>query len=51
MARASSNRLRDIAWTLEGTGVALLVTTAPGCLRGVRYDNPGAELPLLHLDV
>ncbi len=46
----AQERLRDIAWTLEGTGVDLLVTTAPGGVQGVRYDNPGAELPLLHLD-
>jgi hypothetical protein len=44
------DRLRAIAWALEGTGVDLLVSTAPGTSPGLRSENPVADLPLLHVD-
>jgi hypothetical protein len=44
------DRLREIAWALEGTGVDLLVSTAPGARPGLRSENPVADLPLLHVD-
>mgnify|MGYP006315035405 CR=1 FL=1 len=44
-------QLRDIAWTLEGTGVQLLVTPTPAELEGLRSEiRPVAGLPLLYLD-
>ena len=46
----SHDRLREIAWALEGTGVDLLVSTDPGTGPGLRSENPVADLPLLHVD-
>ncbi len=44
-------QLRDIAWTLEGTGVELLVTHTPADIEGLRSEiRPVAGLPLLYLD-
>jgi hypothetical protein len=43
--------LRDIAWMLEGTGVALLVTPAPADVQDLpSVMRPVAGLPLLYLD-
>lgn len=48
----AQGQVRDIAWMLEGTGVALLVTPAPADLRELTATvmRPVAGLPLLHLD-
>lgn len=44
-------QLRDVAWSLEGTGVELLVTPAPAEIGGLRsHIRPVAGLPLLYLD-
>ena len=43
--------LRDIAWMLEGTGVALLVVPTPADLDERQAElRPVAGLPLLHLE-
>jgi CoA-binding domain len=47
----AQGELRDIAWMLEGTGVALLVTPAPDDLQELpSVMRPVAGLPLLYLD-
>jgi hypothetical protein len=47
----AQGELRDIAWMLEGTGVALLVTPAPADLQELpSVMRPVAGLPLLYLD-
>jgi hypothetical protein len=47
----AQGELRDIAWMLEGTGVALLVTRAPADLQELpSVMRPVAGLPLLYLD-
>lgn len=47
----AQGELRDIAWMLQGTGVALLVTPTPADMEGLRSEiRPIAGLPLLHLD-
>ena len=48
----AQGQVRDIAWMLEGTGVALLVTPAPAELQELTTTvlRPVAGLPLLHLD-
>jgi CoA-binding domain len=47
----AQGQLRDVAWMLEGTGVALLVTTAPADLQELpSVMRPVAGLPLLYLD-
>jgi hypothetical protein len=47
----AQGQVRDIAWMLEGTGIALLVTPAPADMPGVRSTmRPVAGLPLLYLD-
>jgi hypothetical protein len=43
----SRDRLRDIAWRLEGTGVDLLVTPGPG--RGEMRPSPHSPVPRLGL--
>jgi FlaA1/EpsC-like NDP-sugar epimerase len=44
-------QLREIAWTLEGTGVELLVIPTPSDIEGLRSEiRPVAGLPLLYLD-
>ncbi|HET6949557.1 MAG TPA: hypothetical protein VFI47_04225 [Acidimicrobiales bacterium] len=44
-------QLRDVAWSLEGTGVELLVTPAPTEIGGLRsHIRPVAGLPLLYVD-
>jgi FlaA1/EpsC-like NDP-sugar epimerase len=45
------DQVRDIAWMLEGTGIALLVTPEPADMPSVRSTmRPVAGLPLLYLD-
>ena len=47
----AQGQLRDVAWMLEGTGIALLVTPAPADLQEVQsVMRPVAGLPLLYLD-
>ncbi len=47
----AQGELRDIAWMLEGTGIALLVTPAPADLQELpSVMRPVAGLPLLYLD-
>jgi hypothetical protein len=47
----AQGELRDIAWMLEGTGVALLVTPAPAEVQELpSVMRPVAGLPLLYLD-
>ncbi len=47
----AQGQLRDIAWTLQGTGVELLVTPTPSDIEGLRSEiRPVAGLPLLYLD-
>jgi hypothetical protein len=47
----AQGQLRDIAWTLQGTGVQLLVTPTPSDIEGLRSEiRPVAGLPLLYLD-
>ena len=48
----AQGELRDIAWMLEGTGIALLVTPAPADLQELPSTvmRPVAGLPLLYLD-
>lgn len=45
-------QVRDLAWMLEGTGIALLVAAAPADLHELTTTvlRPVAGLPLLHLD-
>jgi exopolysaccharide biosynthesis polyprenyl glycosylphosphotransferase len=47
----SNGKLRRLAWGLEGTGVALMVTPAVTDLAGPRISvRPVSDLPLLHVE-